>query len=82
MLQNRKYWHLTENAFSFISSIVVALQRHTVPHFKDEFMINNSFYYTEAVRANIKTQDIKMSVRIIMIHPLLGPNQARIAIRI
>ena len=70
LLQNRKYWHLTENAFWCISSVVVVLQRPAVAHFKDEFIINNSYHEVEAVRANIKTPDTKISVWIIMIHPL------------
>ena len=43
----------------------------TVPHFTDEFMINNLLNEHEAVIGYIKSPDVKISVRIIMHHPLI-----------
>ena len=63
---------LTEKTFWYISSVLVDLQGCTVPYFKDESMINNSFYCYEAPRANIWYLYLKISVQIIITHPSLA----------
>ena len=73
LLQKCKYWDLTENEFWYISSVVVELQKHTVPHLKDKFITNNSFNEFEAVRVNINSPYLNISVRIIIHHPLYLP---------
>ena len=70
LLQKCKSWDLIENTFLCLSLVLIDLRRHTVPHFKDKFIINNSCYYFEAVRVDIKSLDLKISVRIIMHQPL------------
>ena len=70
LLQKCKYWDLTKNAFGCISLVLVGLQKPTVPHLKDKFIINNSFNELKAVRVNIKSPDLKISVQIIMHNPL------------
>ena len=53
LLQKCKSWDLIENIFSCLSLVLIDLQKHTVPHFKDKFIINNSFYQIEAIRAKL-----------------------------
>ena len=53
LFQKCKSWDLTENTFLCGSSILIDLQRHTVPPFKDKFIINNSLYQIEAIRVKL-----------------------------
>ena len=39
MLQKCKIYNLIENTFCYASSVPIDLQRHSVPLFKDEFII-------------------------------------------
>ena len=50
LFQKCKSWDLTENTFLCVSSILIDLQRHTLPPFKDKFIIKNSLYQIEAIR--------------------------------
>ena len=53
LFQKCKSWDLTGNTFLCVSSILIDPQRHTVPPFKDKFIINNSFYKIEAIRVKL-----------------------------
>ena len=53
LLQKCKSWDLIEKIFLCLSLVLIDLQRHTVPHFKDKFIINNSFYQIEAIRLKL-----------------------------
>ena len=58
LLQKCKSWDLIENIFLCLSLVLIDLQRHTVPHFKDKFIINNSFYQIEAIREKLLSLDL------------------------
>ena len=53
LFQKCKSWDLTGNTFLCVSSILIDPQRHTVPPFKEKFIINNSFYKIEAIRVKL-----------------------------
>ena len=65
LLQKCKSWDMTENTFLCVSSGLIAPQRHTVPLFKDEFMIKNSFYQIEAIRVKLLSLDLEIGVAIL-----------------
>ena len=48
-LQKRENGDLTENAFLSVSRVLFELQRPTIPHFKGNLIIKNSFAYFEAI---------------------------------
>ena len=78
LLQKCKSWDLIENIFLCLSLVLIDLQRHTVPHFKDKFIINNSFYQIEAIREKLLSLDLDMGVAILFFAPCIVrfPNSA------
>ena len=69
LLQKCKSWDLIENIFLCLSLVLIDLQRHTVPHFKDKFIINNSFYQIEAIREKLLSLDLDIGVAILFLAP-------------
>ena len=75
LLQKCKNWDLTENTFWSITLVVIKVQKRTVPHFEDNFLINDLFHSIKALRAKLKPLYLKMLVWVIMVHPLKGITQ-------
>ena len=69
LFQKCKSWDLTGNTFLCVSSILIDPQRHTVPPFKDKFIINNSFYKIEAIRVKLQSLDFKTGPSILFAPP-------------
>ena len=69
LLQKCKSWDLIENIFLCVSLVLIDLQRHTVPHFNDKFIINNSFYQIEAIRLKLQSPDLKIGLSILFVPP-------------
>ena len=69
LFQKCKSWDLTGNTFLCVSSILIDPQRHTVPPFKDKFIINNSFYKIEAIRVKLQSLDFKTGPSILFVTP-------------
>ena len=71
LFQKCKSWDLTGNTFLCVSSILIDPQRHTVPPFKDKFIINNSFYKIEAIRVKLQSLDFKTGPSILFVTPCI-----------
>ena len=53
LLQKRKNWDLTENTFWSITLVLHKVQKQTVPHFKDNFLINDLYFSIKGLRAKL-----------------------------
>ena len=70
-LQNRKNCILTKNTFYPISPVLINLQTCTIPHFKGNFIINDSFYIMDESQWLPALLQKKVSVYFFSWHPLL-----------
>ena len=69
-LQNRKNCILTKNTFYPISPVLINLQTCTIPNFKGNFIINDSFYIMDESQWLPALLQKKLSVYFFSWHPL------------
>ena len=69
-LQNRKNCILTKNTFYPISPVLINLQTCTIPNFKGNFIINDSFYIMDESQWLPALLEKKVSVYFFSWHPL------------